>query len=577
MECVALSDKTLIHNLKGLCGDARVRTSKVIAYLAEVERRDLHLKKGYRSLFAFCTRRLKMSEYEAVTRIAAARLLATHGHLVELLERGDVTLTTVYLLQKHLVKGGCDDLIAACKGKGARQVKQIIAARFPQPDAPDRIRKLPARAFERPAGFESHATEVGIEGGAAGWDAEAPRTPAVGVPAPRSSAAESVDLFKCPESTIAPVVAAALGLEPMQRVEGAPAMHVLPNACGGLPNEGGGVPVSRGASSAVPASSHRVSSSAGQGIVPLASDRHKIQFTISTALCEKIERALRLSSHRNRTGDFATMFEQAVDLLLLKLEKELLAKTTGRSKTSVLGASEKPEAQLACEASVAHEPSPSSSSAYLSRAGTVTEVDRRITDSGEERRGSSLASQKKPSSESLGAIGVSRCEGGEAHDEALHSPKDGETELGTHAAGNNETTTAETSPDVDAEEHGHALSDRPEWQAKGRRRDKRRGAFGREARRAAFLRDGEQCAFIGDDGVRCDARSFLEVDHIEPRALGGQGAASNARVLCAAHNAYEARRRFGRRHVERRIKEKREERARRVDRSAFHDVEELTR
>lgn len=569
MGCVALSDKTLIHNLKGLCGDARVRTSKVIAYLAEVERRDLHLKKGYRSLFAFCTRRLKMSEYEAVTRIAAARLLATHGHLVELLERGDVTLTTVYLLQKHLVKGGCDDLIAACKGKGARQVKQIIAARFPQPDAPDRIRKLPVRAFERPAGFESHATEVGTEG-AAGWDAVAPRTPAVGVPAPRSSAA-SVDLFVRPESTIAPVVAVtALGDagEPMQR-EGAPAMHVLPN-------EGGGVPVSRGASSAITASSHRRSSSAGQGIVPLASDRHKIQFTISTALCEKIERALRLSSHRNRTGDFATMFEQAVDLLLLKLEKELLAKTTRRSKTSVLGASEKPEAQVASEASVAHEAtSPSSLSAHLARAGTVTEVDQRISaDSGEERRGSSLASQDEPSCGSVGAIDISCCDG-EAPGEVPHSPKDGE--LGTHAdPGINEAMTGETSPDVDEEEHGHALSGRPEWQAKGRRRDKRRGAFGREARRAAFLRDGEQCAFIGDDGVRCDATSFLEVDHIEPRALGGQGAASNARVLCAAHNAYEARRRFGRRHIERRIKEKREERARRADRSAFHDVEELT-
>lgn len=557
MECVALSDKTLIHNLKGLCGDARVRTSKVIAYLAEVERRDLHLKKGYRSLFAFCTRRLKMSEYEAVTRIAAARLLATHGHIVELLERGDVTLTTVYLLQKHLVKGGCDDLIAACKGKGSRQVKQIIAGRFPQPDAPDRIRKLPARACENPA-QASRATEVGEAGES--WDAAALRTPNH-VPSPRPSAAERTDdLFA--GATTAPVVAVGVP-EAAQHVE------VSNSAMQVSPNEAAGVPV-RGANT-VPAGFHRVSSAAGQAIVPLASDRHKIQFTISTALCEKIERALRLSSHRNRTGDFATMFEQAVDLLLVKLEKERLAKTTRRSRSSVVGASEALEARLACQPPDSSH-ALAAESTYLAQDGrsTNTEVEQGCsTDSGEDARGSVRASPEKPSSDAPGGIGISLTSPSKKGGEAALFPKGDVAERATDTGIDASSVLA-----ADAEAEGDALSGRPEWHAKGRRRAKRRGAFGREARRAAFLRDGEQCAFIGDDGVRCDARSFLEVDHIEPRALGGQGTATNARVLCAAHNAYEARRRFGRRHVERRIKEKREERGRRVDRSPFNDVED---
>jgi len=45
-------------------------------------------------------------------------------------------------------------------------------------------------------------------------------------------------------------------------------------------------------------------------------------------------------------------------------------------------------------------------------------------------------------------------------------------------------------------------------------------------KRAVGGRDGGQCAFVGTEG-RCTARSFLELHHVEPFALGGPTTVGN--------------------------------------------------
>jgi hypothetical protein len=66
-----------------------------------------------------------------------------------------------------------------------------------------------------------------------------------------------------------------------------------------------------------------------------------------------------------------------------------------------------------------------------------------------------------------------------------------------------------------------------------------------EVKRAVHARDGEQCAFVSEDGERCTERGFLELDHVVPVARGGQPTVPNTRLLCAAHNQYEADRILG--------------------------------
>ncbi len=54
-----------------------------------------------------------------------------------------------------------------------------------------------------------------------------------------------------------------------------------------------------------------------------------------------------------------------------------------------------------------------------------------------------------------------------------------------------------------------------------------------------------QCEFTGTGGVRCSARTGLEIDHIHPYAKGGGVGEENLRALCRAHNLFSAAREFG--------------------------------
>jgi hypothetical protein len=65
------------------------------------------------------------------------------------------------------------------------------------------------------------------------------------------------------------------------------------------------------------------------------------------------------------------------------------------------------------------------------------------------------------------------------------------------------------------------------------------------AKRAVRKRDGGRCTFVSDTGHRCEARSRLEFDHIEPVARGGQATVGNLRLRCRAHNQYAAECAFG--------------------------------
>ena len=63
-------------------------------------------------------------------------------------------------------------------------------------------------------------------------------------------------------------------------------------------------------------------------LMPLSETRHKVQFTASDQLRNKLERARDLMRHANADGDLAVVVERAMDLFLDKLEKRRLGKTT---------------------------------------------------------------------------------------------------------------------------------------------------------------------------------------------------------------------------------------------------------
>jgi hypothetical protein len=74
-------------------------------------------------------------------------------------------------------------------------------------------------------------------------------------------------------------------------------------------------------------------------------------------------------------------------------------------------------------------------------------------------------------------------------------------------------------------------------------------------KRGVWQRDQGRCTFESDEGRRCTSRKFLEFDHIDPVARGGEATVDGMRLRCRTHNQYEAERAFGARFMA----EKREE------------------
>jgi len=65
-------------------------------------------------------------------------------------------------------------------------------------------------------------------------------------------------------------------------------------------------------------------------------------------------------------------------------------------------------------------------------------------------------------------------------------------------------------------------------------------------KRTVWERDGGRCTFVSENGHRCEARTRLEFDHVEPVAQGGQATVQGLRLRCRAHNQLAAEQAFGR-------------------------------
>jgi hypothetical protein len=140
----ALSDVDLDCEVKRVASIERKTTSELLRLLVELERRGLHLALGYSSLFAYCTRALRLSEQAAYSRITAARAARRFPRLLDLLVEGSITLSGAGLLAPHLTDETADLLLDASRFKATREIERMLAGAFPQPDIPTKIRALPA-------------------------------------------------------------------------------------------------------------------------------------------------------------------------------------------------------------------------------------------------------------------------------------------------------------------------------------------------------------------------------------------------------------------------------------------------
>src|SRR6185295_14687695 len=142
----ALADDEILAGLASVVARRNQITAEFLAYLAEVDERQIFLDLGFASLFEYCVEKLGLCESTAGRHIAAARVCRNHPEAFALIASGALHASALNLLRKHLTTENAAELFELCAHRSARKVEELLAARFPRPDVRDLVRRLPAQA-----------------------------------------------------------------------------------------------------------------------------------------------------------------------------------------------------------------------------------------------------------------------------------------------------------------------------------------------------------------------------------------------------------------------------------------------
>jgi hypothetical protein len=287
-----LSDADLLAATRRLAGRCRQADAELILHLAEVDARKLFASEGYPSMFRWCMAELALSEDEVFKRITVARAAVRFPDLIDRLATGTIHLTGLSMLAPRLTEANCRDLLDAATGRSKREIEQLMAQRFPRPDAPTSIRAVQRRPSDRRA-TTAPATDAGRQQG------KGEVGPAAG------------------PSVVPPCEPLSVPLFAPAREPAANAQEPWPDAVAGA------WPCASSPPSPRPGS-------AADAISPLGGVRYKVQFTADQALVDKLRDAQALLSHRLPDGDLAQVFDQALSVLCERLRKERFAAGPGR-------------------------------------------------------------------------------------------------------------------------------------------------------------------------------------------------------------------------------------------------------
>lgn len=150
----SLSDHDLVARTARLAHDERATTIQLLHHLNEIARRKLYLELGYSSLHDYCTRGLEYSSPAACRRIRAARCIREFPAVLPLLERGELDMGTIALIEPVLTEDNHGAVLDRIRGRTYRQVKRVVAEYGPVVAVADE-RIEPVRAFVAPTDVDA--------------------------------------------------------------------------------------------------------------------------------------------------------------------------------------------------------------------------------------------------------------------------------------------------------------------------------------------------------------------------------------------------------------------------------------
>ena len=123
----SLTDDQLQKDLLALIHDHRRFAVQVLLHLNEVNRRELHLRLGYSSLFDYCKRRLGYHASSAARRLRAARCIRQHPEVLRSLNEGKLSPTAVSLIAFVITHENKKALLEEVERRPQNDIDDIIA------------------------------------------------------------------------------------------------------------------------------------------------------------------------------------------------------------------------------------------------------------------------------------------------------------------------------------------------------------------------------------------------------------------------------------------------------------------
>jgi hypothetical protein len=298
----SLDDRRLCAGFAVCVTQDRRTTAELLAFIDEIDRRGLWAAEGKSSMFAYCVETFRMSESEAQKRIWAARTGRRFPVLFEMVARGELHLSAIGLLAKHLTEENHRDVLARARHLTARQCELLVAEIAPQPDVPTRLVALPRRApFAPPVTAAQWVAKEERDGVP---EASEPLEPTVVMHAGRAEAGSlpAATATACPEASVD-------AGKPLLSAVDRPAREGL---------------------AVVPRTPPPGDSLKGR-VLPLAPRRYKLELTIGQETRDRLTELQELLSHQIPDGDPAVIIDRALAMFVEKVRAQRM-KATGQPR-----------------------------------------------------------------------------------------------------------------------------------------------------------------------------------------------------------------------------------------------------
>ncbi len=135
---------------EGLMRSDHRTDADTLVFLREIDRRKIWAIDGYDSIFTWCVRKGHMSESVAHKRLRAAEHAARFPAVLALIRRGELHLSALNKLGKHLTDQNHEAVLERARGKTMVELDELIAELAPLPDVPVSVRPMRAAAVASP-------------------------------------------------------------------------------------------------------------------------------------------------------------------------------------------------------------------------------------------------------------------------------------------------------------------------------------------------------------------------------------------------------------------------------------------